>query len=382
MVEIKPAFGIYVHWPFCARKCPYCDFNSHVQDTINHGQWLKAYLNELRYYANDMPDRVVTSVFFGGGTPSLMKPQVIGEILTEIGRLWNCSEDLEITAEANPSSSETPLFQDFRQAGINRLSVGVQSFNDQALHFLGRLHNAADARQAIETAAKIFDRLSFDLIYALPDQTPANWRSELSEALKLAVDHVSLYQLTIEPGTAFHKDRIAAANEDIGIVLFEITQELLDQAGMPAYEISNHARKSQESRHNLVYWRGQDYLGIGPGAHCRLTRDDNTDMIQNVREPGKWLELARSRGLGQQKRTPLTSEERRNEIILMSLRLSEGLSSEHYRRLTNSDLALSLDQYRLQDLENEGFITFQDNILKAAPAGRQRLNAVLAHLLS
>tara|TARA_B100000315_G_scaffold231608_1_gene243075 strand:- start:6671 stop:7819 length:1149 start_codon:yes stop_codon:yes gene_type:complete len=382
MDEIKPAFGIYIHWPFCAKKCPYCDFNSHVQDAIDHDLWLKAYLRELRYYAAETSDRLVTSVFFGGGTPSLMKPQVIEDILAEIGRLWDCSEDFEITAEANPSSSETRLFQDFRQAGINRLSIGVQSFNDQALQFLGRLHDAAEARKAVESAAKIFDRLSFDLIYALPGQTPAEWQRALGEALTLAPDHLSLYQLTIEPGTVFHQDRVAAADEDIGTELYEITQGLMDHAGLPAYEISNHARETQESRHNLVYWRGQDYLGIGPGAHGRLTRDFQTEMIQNVREPGKWLELAQTKGLGQHKRTPITAEERRDEILLMGLRLTEGVSADHYHTLTGTDLASSLDQIRLQALENEGFITFRDNILKATPAGRQRLNAVLAHLLS
>ena len=382
MGKLKPAFGIYIHWPFCAKKCPYCDFNSHVQDSIDQGQWLEAYLNELRYYASEASDRPVTSVFFGGGTPSLMKPQVIEDILTEIGRLWRCSDDLEITAEANPSSSESQLFQDFRQAGINRLSIGVQSFNDQALKFLDRLHDAAEASNAIETAANIFDRLSFDLIYALPDQTPEDWRQELGAALELAQGHLSLYQLTIEPGTAFHKDRVAAADEDLGSELYEITQELLDQAGLPAYEISNHAKKDQESRHNLVYWRGQDYLGIGPGAHGRLTHNFQTEMIHNYREPGKWLELAQTEGTGQQKRTPLSAEERRDEIILMGLRLAEGLSADHYHTLTGTDLASSLDQNRLQALENERFISFQDNILKATPAGRQRLNAVLAHLLS
>ncbi len=382
MGKIKPAFGIYIHWPFCERKCPYCDFNSHVQDTIDQDQWLKAYLNELRHYANETSDRIVTSVFFGGGTPSLMKPQVIEEILAEINRLWRCSEDLEITAEANPSSSETQLFQDFKQAGINRLSIGVQSFNDQALKFLGRLHNAAEARNAIETATKIFDRTSFDLIYALPEQTPEDWRQELAEALKVAGNHLSLYQLTIEPGTAFHKERIEAAAEDIGSELYEITQELLDQAGLPAYEISNHAREGQESRHNLVYWRGQDYLGIGPGAHGRLTDSFLAEMLHNYREPGKWLELALTQGSGQQKRTAITTEERRNEILLMGLRLTEGISADHYRSLTGRDLAPSLDQNRLQALENEGFIIHQHDILKATPNGRQRLNAVLAHLLS
>jgi putative oxygen-independent coproporphyrinogen III oxidase len=262
--------GIYIHWPFCEKKCPYCDFNSHVRDNINHLKWLKAYLNELRYYASETSERVISSVFFGGGTPSLMKPSVIEKILDEIQSLWHCSKDMEVTAEANPSSSETQLFKDFRGAGINRLSIGVQSLNNQSLMFLGRLHNADDARKAIKAATKIFPRISFDLIYALPGQTPITWKKELASAIKIAEGHLSLYQLTIEPGTEFHKKRIKAANEDIGAALYELTQEIIDNAGLPAYEISNHAKKGQESRHNLIYWRGGDYLGIGPGAHARI----------------------------------------------------------------------------------------------------------------
>ena len=382
MSQIESAFGIYIHWPFCAKKCPYCDFNSHVRDSIDHDQWLKAYLNELRYYANETSVNTVTSIFFGGGTPSLMKPVVIEAILEEIKRLWTCSESLEITAEANPSSSEIQLFEDFKQAGINRLSIGVQSFDDAVLGFLGRLHNSKEAEKAINAAAHTFDRFSFDLIYALPDQTPDQWRRQLSDALQMAGDHLSLYQLTIEPGTAFHKDRVAAANEDTGTELFEITQELMDQAGLPAYEISNHARPGEESRHNLVYWRGQAYLGIGPGAHGRLMGADfETEMIHNFREPEKWLELASTKDLGMQKRRALTAIERRDEIVLMSLRLTEGLSADHFHTLTGTDMADTLDQDRLQALEKVGFVSFGDGVLKATKEGRQRLNAVLSHLL-
>ncbi|MBT3991240.1 MAG: coproporphyrinogen III oxidase [Rhodospirillaceae bacterium] len=381
-MNIAPAFGIYIHWPFCAKKCPYCDFNSHVQDNIDQDIWLNAYLNELRHYANETSERLVTSVFFGGGTPSLMAPRVIEAILAEIQRLWPCSDTIEITAEANPSSSEIQQFQDFRQAGINRLSIGVQSFNDPALRFLGRRHDAGEAKKAIEAATTVFERFSFDLIYALPGQTPDIWQKELKEALSLAGGHLSLYQLTIEPGTEFHKARVEAADEEIGSTLFEITQELMTEAGLPAYEISNHAKPSQESRHNLVYWRGQDYLGIGPGAHGRLTGNYQTEMMHNYREPNKWLERVASHGFGQQKRTVLSAEERRDEIILMSLRLQEGLSSAHFKALTGLNLADQLDPDRLNALENEGFLSFNDNILKATPEGRQRLNAVLAHLLA
>ncbi len=389
-MKIDTAFGIYIHWPFCAKKCPYCDFNSHVREHIDHKKWLAAYLNELRYYANETSDRMVTSVFFGGGTPSLMNPGTINDILAEIQRLWPVSETVEITAEANPSSSEIQLFSDFRSAGINRLSVGVQSFNDSSLKFLGRLHGAEEAKQALEAAAKTFERFSFDLIYALPGQSVGNWRTELNEALKRASSHLSLYQLTIEPGTDFHKARVAAADEDIGTELYELTQEIMDQAGLPAYEISNHARTGQESRHNLVYWRGQDYLGIGPGAHGRLTRrlsgrlthNFRAEMMHNYRAPEKWLELTTAKGSGQQKRAVLSGEERRDEIILMSLRLKEGLSADHFKSLTDTNLIEQLDSNHLQALENEGLITFDRGVLKATNAGRQRLNAVLAHLLS
>jgi oxygen-independent coproporphyrinogen-3 oxidase len=262
----------------------------------------------------------------------------------------------------------------------------VQSFNDASLTFLGRLHSADEAKKAIQAGAKTFERFSFDLIYALPDQTPESWDKELGQALQLAGGHLSLYQLTIEPGTAFHKARVAAANEDIGTELYEITQQRMDQAGLPAYEISNHARPGQESRHNLVYWRGQDYLGIGPGAHGRLSRQlsDNftTEMMHNYREPEKWLDLATSKGSGQQKRAVLSRQERRDEIILMSLRLSEGLSSAHFNALTGLKLADQFSPDRLKALENEGFISFEDGVLAATEAGRQRLNAVLAHLLA
>jgi len=374
--------GIYIHWPFCEKKCPYCDFNSHVRDNINHLKWLKAYLNELRYYASETSERVISSVFFGGGTPSLMKPSVIEKILDEIQSLWHCSKDMEVTAEANPSSSETQLFKDFRGAGINRLSIGVQSLNNQSLMFLGRLHNADDARKAIKAATKIFPRISFDLIYALPGQTPITWKKELASAIKIAEGHLSLYQLTIEPGTEFHKKRIKAANEDIGATLYELTQEIMDNAGLPAYEISNHAKKGQESRHNLIYWRGGDYLGIGPGAHGRITHAYKTEMMHNYREPEIWLNLAITKKYGQQKRAALSKEERRNELVLMGLRLIEGISLDHFNSLTNQHLTKIIDKDRINALADQGYLTLNNTVLKTTVAGRQRLNAVLTYLLT
>jgi len=374
--------GIYIHWPFCEKKCPYCDFNSHVRDNINHLKWLKAYLNELRYYASETSERVISSVFFGGGTPSLMKPSVIEKILDEIQSLWHCSKDMEVTAEANPSSSETQLFKDFRGAGINRLSIGVQSLNNQSLMFLGRLHNADDARKAIKAATKIFSRISFDLIYDLPAQTPITWKKELASAIKIAEGHLSLYQLTIEPGTEFHKKRIKAANEDISAALYELTQEIMDNAGLPAYEISNHAKKGQESRHNLIYWRGGDYLGIGPGAHGRITHAYKTEMMHNYREPEIWLNLAITKKYGQQKRAALSKEERRNELVLMGLRLIEGISLDHFNSLTNQHLTKIIDKNRINALADQGYLTLNNTVLKTTIAGRQRLNAVLKYLLT
>ncbi|MEE2998585.1 MAG: radical SAM family heme chaperone HemW [Pseudomonadota bacterium] len=374
--------GIYIHWPFCEKKCPYCDFNSHVQGNIDHLEWLKAYLNELRYYANETSDRVIKSVFFGGGTPSLMKTIIIEKILDEIQILWNLSKNVEITAEANPSSSESQLFKDFNLAGINRLSIGVQSFNNQSLKFLGRLHNADQAKNAITIARKIFPRFSFDLIYALPNQSAATWKKELLAAANIAGEHISLYQLTIEPGTEFYKKRITAANQIVGYDLYKLTQEIMDKAALPAYEISNHAKKGQESVHNLNYWQGGDYLGIGPGAHGRITKANKTEMMHNYRDPERWLNLASTKNTGGQKRSKLSNEERHDELVLMGLRLIKGISLDYYNSLTGKHLINILDQKKINFLINRGFLKLNKGFLKATIEGRQRLNAVLSYLLT
>jgi len=374
--------GIYIHWPFCEKKCPYCDFNSHVQGNIDHLEWLKAYLNELRYYANETSDRVIKSVFFGGGTPSLMKTIIIEKILDEIQILWNLSKNVEITAEANPSSSESQLFKDFNLAGINRLSIGVQSFNNQSLKFLGRLHNADQAKNAITIARKIFPRFSFDLIYALPNQSAATWKKELLAAANIAGEHISLYQLTIEPGTEFYKKRITAANQIVGYDLYKLTQEIMDKAALPAYEISNHAKKGQESVHNLNYWQGGDYLGIGPGAHGRITKANKTEMMHNYRDPERWLNLALTKNTGGQKRSKLSNEERHDELVLMGLRLIKGISLDYYNSLTGKHLINILDQKKINFLINRGFLKLNKGFLKATIEGRQRLNAVLSYLLT
>ena len=381
-MNIAKDLGIYIHWPFCEKKCPYCDFNSHVSGNIDHLKWLSAYLNELRYHANLTSGRIINSIFFGGGTPSLMKPYVVEKILDEIHSLWSCSNDIEITAEANPSSSETQLFSDFKTAGINRVSIGVQSLNNRSLDFLGRLHGANEAKNAIKVATKIFPRVTFDLIYALPGQSRLAWKRELSQAIKLARGHLSLYQLTIEPGTEFSKNRIAVANERDGAALYELTQEITDRENLPAYEISNHAKKGQESRHNLTYWKSGDYLGIGPGAHGRITNSTKTEIMQNYRQPDMWLNFAIKRKYGQQKRSTLNQSERRDEIILMGLRLIEGISLKHFNLLTGQHLIETVDKNKIKNLSEQGYLSLKKGFLKTTLAGRLRLNAMLSYLLT
>ena len=381
-MNIPTDLGIYIHWPFCEKKCPYCDFNSHVSGNIDHLKWLSAYLNELRYHANLTSGRIINSIFFGGGTPSLMKPYVVEKILDEIHSLWSCSNDIEITAEANPSSSETQLFSDFKTAGINRVSIGVQSLNNRSLDFLGRLHGANEAKNAIKVATKIFPRVTFDLIYALPGQSRLAWKRELSQAIKLARGHLSLYQLTIEPGTEFSKNRIAVANERDGAALYELTQEITDRENLPAYEISNHAKKGQESRHNLTYWKSGDYLGIGPGAHGRITNSTKTEIMHNYRQPDMWLNFAIKRKYGQQKRSALNQTERRDEIILMGLRLIEGISLKHFNLLTGQHLIETVDKNKIKNLSEHGYLSLKKGFLKTTLAGRLRLNAMLSYLLT
>ena len=374
--------GIYIHWPFCEKKCPYCDFNSHVRDNIDYSQWLNAYLNELRYHADSTPERSINSIFFGGGTPSLIKPFIIEKIVDEICRLWHISKDIEITLEANPSSSETQVFRGFRGAGINRVSIGVQSLNNRSLKFLGRLHNASEAKKAVVAATKIFSQVSFDLIYALPEQSHLVWKKELNEAISLAAGHLSLYQLTIEPGTEFSKNRVKCQNEDDGATLYGLTQEIADKANLPAYEISNHAQKGQESRHNLAYWKSGDYLGIGPGAHGRVTNNFETTIMHNFREPEKWIDLAIKKHSGQQKQLVLDPKERRDEIILMGLRLTEGVSLSRFYSLTGQHLFEMINQEKFDRLSNEGLLCISNQYLKTTPAGRLRLNAIIAYLLT
>ncbi|MDA0238958.1 MAG: radical SAM family heme chaperone HemW [Proteobacteria bacterium] len=375
-------FGIYLHWPFCESKCPYCDFNSHVAAEIDVAAWRKAYFSEIGRFASLNPGREVTSIFFGGGTPSLMPPSLIADLIDEIGNHWSLDKDVEITAEANPGSSEAALFEDFKLAGVNRLSIGMQSLNDDALKFLGRRHSAAEGRAAIEAARRVMPRYSLDLIYARPGQSAKDWELELTDALGLAGDHISAYQLTIEPGTDFHRQRIPAADEDIGADLFDVTQRMLEDAGLPAYEISNHARPGAECRHNLVYWQGYDYVGLGPGAHGRLTNDGITRRIQEIRDPARWMNAVETKGTGTQKSERLDAGERRDELLLMGLRLTDGVENDRFKSVSGETLEDALDPDAVKLLSDGGFLTFDGQRLAATPEGLRRLNAVLSRLLT
>ncbi len=383
--------ALYIHWPFCKSKCPYCDFNSHVRAQIDDTRWRAALLAELDHWAPALKGRALVSIFFGGGTPSLMAPATAAALIERAAQHWHVARDLEITLEANPTSVEASRFAELRAAGVNRVSLGVQALDDAALKFLGRGHNAVEARAAVALASRLFPRFSFDLIYARPGQTLEAWRDELNAALAMAGNHLSLYQLTIEAGTAF---ATAFARGDFRLpddesqgALYETTQETLAAAGLPAYEISNHARPGEECRHNLVYWRYQDYLGIGPGAHGRLTlgaEDGGTEKraLKNFRAPETWLSAVERAGHGLEETQLLLAEERREEMLMMGLRLEEGVARDAFRAETGADFETVLDPARLAALCGSGFLALDETGLRATASGRQRLNAVLAALIA
>jgi len=370
---MNPGFALYIHWPFCLSKCPYCDFNSHVADHIDHNRWRNALLAELDHYGEETAGRHLTSVFFGGGTPSLMKAATVEALLGRLNTWWSVDNDLEITLEANPTSIEAGRFREFGAAGINRVSIGVQSLDDKALRYLGREHNAGEAKSALELASRVFSRFSFDLIYALPEQTAKQWRIELEQALKLGGDHLSLYQLTIEPGTPFFRDGIKGMDDDRAADLFEITQEIMEPAGKPAYEISNHAATGSECRHNLTYWLGGDYVGIGPGAHGRLSDTAQTTATHQIHTPGAWLEAVEKKTHGTAKRRLLTPDIRAQELIVMGLRLRNGLDISRFDTV--------IEPKGLTQMINGGFVEQTGSNLRATPHGRLCLNAVLDRLL-
>jgi len=380
--EPEQAFGVYVHWPFCLSKCPYCDFNSHVRrEPIDEERFLRAFHVEIGRIAERVRGRTVSTIFFGGGTPSLMQPSTIAGVLNSIARQWRVADDAEITLEANPTSVEATRFRGYRTAGVNRVSLGVQALDDRVLAELGRLHSAREALDAVNVARTVFGRYSFDLIYARPNQEPKAWASELKTALGEAGEHLSLYQLTVEPDTPFAAlhaaGKLRLPDDDTARALYDTTQEICAAAGLPAYEISNHARPGGECRHNLVYWRAQEYAGIGPGAHGRLNVDGERHATATEKRPETWLSLVESQGHGVISDEVLTREERSDEFLLMGLRLAEGIDLAHYAEISGRPL----DPVRIATLQEHGLIeTTGDGRLRVTLPGFPVLDAVVADL--
>jgi len=370
----EPGFGVYIHWPFCLSKCPYCDFNSHVAGAIDHQRWRRALLAECAWFRRQTGPATVTSIFFGGGTPSLMDPATTAALIEAVAAHWPVDPNVEITLEANPSTAEAGRFRDFRAAGVGRLSLGVQALDEAALRFLGRRHDLGEALHALDLARNTFPRFSFDLIYARPGQSVAAWRAELGRALKMAGDHLSLYQLTIEDGTAFApahgRGDFHLPDEDAAAAMFEATQEMAEAAGLPAYEISNHARPGAECRHNLTYWLGGDYVGIGPGAHGRI----GGEAWRQHRAPETWLAAVERDGHGTRERLALDPATRGEELVMMGLRLTRGVAWAIARDV--------VDAAGLARMEDGGFVARTGDRLRVTPKGRLVLNAVTAELLA
>ncbi|HEX8307566.1 MAG TPA: radical SAM family heme chaperone HemW [Allosphingosinicella sp.] len=364
--------ALYVHWPFCVSKCPYCDFNSHVRESIDQAAWRDALLRDMAWEADAFPGRGIASIFFGGGTPSLMEPATVAALIEAADRHWGLGPDVEITLEANPSSVEAARFADLARAGVNRVSLGLQALDDRSLRFLGRAHDSAEGLAALETARDCFGRVSFDLIYALPGQSEPAWAAELGRALAFGTGHLSLYQLTIEPGTRFAamaaRGELSARDPDEAAALYEMTQTMTEEAGLPAYEISNHARPGEESRHNLAYWRYRPYLGVGPGAHGRR----GGCATQRHRKPENWLSALERNGHGICEETHLSPEEQATEALLMGLRLSEGVEVEAVES--------RLDLMAVQRLEGHGLVVRTSGRLAVTPAGRLVLDGILAEI--
>ncbi len=376
------AFGVYVHWPFCLSKCPYCDFNSHVRHGgVDEGRFVNAFAAEIAETATRVPGRIVSSIFFGGGTPSLMQPATVSAILDAIGKNWSVAPDVEVTLEANPTSVEATRFQGYRSAGVNRVSLGVQALDDPSLKALGRMHTAQEALDAVAIARKAFERYSFDLIYARPDQTPETWRGELARAISEAAEHLSLYQLTIEDGTPFAAlhaaGKLIVPDQDRSRALYDMTQEVCAAHGLPAYEISNHARPGAESRHNLIYWRYHEYAGIGPGAHGRLMIDGARHATATEKRPESWLMRVDASGHGRVTDDELNREETADEFLLMGLRLAEGIDPARYLALAGRPL----DPERIKSLNVDGFVeSTADGRLRVTCSGFPLLDAVVADL--
>ncbi len=377
----KGGFGLYLHWPFCQSKCPYCDFNSHVATKIDQRRWQNAYLTEIDRLGRETRGRVLQTIFFGGGTPSLMDQELVYAIIERVRANWPMTNNPEITLEANPGSVEACRFRGYRDAGVTRISMGLQALNDTDLRRLGRLHSVKEAHQAFDVARKCFDRVSFDLIYARQNQSLADWRIELNAALSLAIDHLSLYQLTIEDGTVF-AERFARGNllnlpdEDLGADMYLLTQEICAKHGLPAYEVSNHARPGAESMHNLIYWRGGDYVGIGPGAHGRLTLNGIRYATVAPKAPGAWLAAVESGSAAELPRSPLSLSERADEYLIMSLRLREGMEIDRFESFAGKPL----NPAKVSEMCRLGMIELVGNRVIATAAGRILLNAVIREL--
>jgi oxygen-independent coproporphyrinogen-3 oxidase len=378
--------GLYIHWPFCKAKCPYCDFNSHVREGVDPERWAAAYERALAHWAERLGGRPLRSIFFGGGTPSLMPPRLVERILAAAHAHWPWAEDIEITLEANPTSVEAAHFAGYRAAGVNRVSLGIQALDDASLHFLGRQHSVAEALAALKLAQRHFERVTFDLIYARAGQTLDGWRAELGQALDYGTDHLSLYQLTIEPGTPFAA-RFAAGgldvlDEDAAADLFALTQEMTAKAGLPSYEISNHARLGAESRHNLIYWRYQDYLGVGPGAHGRVTLGAERLATVDRRSPEGWLEAVEADGQGLAMESPVTALESATEAVMMGLRLKDGLDIAHMEALSGLPLDAVVDGRAVTLLTQEGLLERAGDHLRLTPKGWPLLNSITGALLA
>ena len=385
VTQLSEPLALYIHWPFCLSRCPYCDFNAHVRDIIPQQRFRVALRRELAWEAQRLGRRSLHSIFFGGGTPSLMEPETVALLLEDARGLFEIRNNLEVTLEANPTSVETSRLAALRDAGVNRISIGIQSLEPEPLAMLGRRHSVAQAIAALEIARSLFPRVSFDLIYARPGQSVAAWRSELRRALELVADHLSLYQLTIEPGTTFEalhrKGDIVLPDEDLAAELYDTTAEEAARFGLLPYEISNYAKPGAESRHNLQYWRYGDYAGIGPGAHGRLTLDNRLMATRRHRAPEPWADRVERTGHGMTEETALASEATVREMLLMGLRLTEGVSEERFFARTGLALTSAVDPDAFRRAAEEGYVTWHDGRLTATGEGRRRLDALLPYLV-
>lgn len=381
----KNDISIYVHWPFCLSLCPYCDFNSHLLQNIDYDLWAQSYKAEINFFKEKIIGKYIKSVFFGGGTPSLMSPQLVHSILSNLSNLGTINSNTEITLEANPTSYEAEKFQNFKHAGINRVSIGIQSLKDDNLKFLGRNHSATEAIKVVKSASEIFDRYSFDLIYALPDQTLQDWQIEVKEALQLASKHISLYQLTIEKGTPFYalhkKKAFQLPSEDLAADMYEWTNQYLLQHGYNRYEISNYAHTGQESVHNLTYWNYEEYIGIGAGAHSRLHNADGIEAVMMINSPQKWHDSITKFGNAIQSRTKLSSQDIIKEYLMMSTRLKTGLNENDFYAITGKNFTEILDLNKLAPYQAQGFVTLSYNNLTLTDKGLALHNYIIAQLL-